>query len=272
MTIPTNGIAAPTAEKETGRYTLQNLSRAIDVLDILAANVGGISVSDVARAADCSKSTAFAVLQTLEERNLVSSSGDRFQRRYKLGLGLARLGQLAVDSVSVLEAAMPYLEQLTAITRLSARVATLSKGTAVVLGQVDGPNSIRFDLNMGGRERLHCTGIGKAILSQFTDQEVIELAEQTGLPTPTAKTIPSIDALITNLALVRKRGFAVDDEEDALGILCVGAAIFDHTGNCTGGVSVTGLKAGFTSERVMSVGAAVTAAAQGISRRLGAQL
>lgn len=262
--------AGAAAADQGGRYTLRSISRAIDALDVLASADASMSVSDVARALGASKSTAFAILQTLEERNLVSSAGEGFQRRYTLGLGLARLGHRAVSRVSMLDAAMPHLERLTKITKLSSRVATMSQGIAVVLGQVDGPNSIRFDLNMGGRERLHCTGIGKAILGRYTDEEVVDLAEQTGLPKRTAYTITSIDALLVDVAKVRERGFSVDDEEDAEGVLCIGAPLIDHTGSCAGGISVTGLKVSLSVERVFRVGEAVIAAAEAISQRMGA--
>ncbi len=253
-----------------GRYTLKSISRAVDALEVLAVSDTAMGVSDVARQLSTSKSTAFAILRTLEERNLVSSTGEGFQRRYTLGLGLARLGHRAVSRVSILDAAMPHLERLTKMTKLSSRVATMSQGIAVVLGQVDGPNSIRFDLNMGGRERLHCTGIGKAILGRYSDSEVVDLAQQTGLPKRTGYTITSIDALLADIAKVRERGFSVDDEEDAEGILCIGAPLLDHTGACAGGISVTGLKMSLPLDRVMRVGEAVMATAEAISRRMGA--
>ncbi|MEA9983943.1 MULTISPECIES: IclR family transcriptional regulator [Subtercola] len=257
------------ADATAGRYTLRSISRAIDALEILAAAETSMGVSDVARALGASKSTAFAILQTLEERNLVSSAGEGFQRRYELGLGLARLGHRAVSRVSMLDSAMPHLERLTKMTKLSSRVATMSQGIAVVLGQVDGPASVRFDLNMGGRERLHCTGIGKAILGQCTDAEVIELAEQTGLPRHTDYTITSIDALLDDIRKVRERGFSVDDEEDAEGVICIGAPLIDHTNACAGGISVTGLKVSLSADRVMRVGELVMATAEAISQRMG---
>jgi IclR family acetate operon transcriptional repressor len=263
-------IDDPTPGSGAGRYTLRSVSRAIDVLDILAATDDAMSVSEVSRALHNSKSTAFAILQTLEERNLVSSTGDGFQRRYTLGLGLARLGHRAVSRVSLLDASMPHLQRLTKITRLSSRVATMSQGSAIVLGQVDGPHSIRFDLNMGGRERLHCTGIGKAILGRYTDAQVAELGERTGLPRRTSRTITDVETLLADVAQIRQRGYSIDDEEDAEGILCVGAALTDHTGACAGGISVTGLKMGLPPERLVRIGEAVVGAAEAISRVMGA--
>ena len=265
-------MTSPNTSDAAGRYTLRSISRAIDALEILAASDTSLGASDLARELGASKSTAFAILQTLEERNLVSSSGEGFQRRYALGLGLARLGHRAVSRMSLLDAAMPHLEQLTKTTKLSSRVATMSQGIAVVLGQVDGPNLIRFDLNMGGRERLHCTGIGKAILGRYTDAEVVDLAEQTGLPRRTAHTITSIDALLRDIAAVRERGFSVDDEEDADGVLCIGAPLIDHTGACAGGISVTGMKINQSRERVMRLGDVVMSTAAAISRQMGADV
>jgi len=146
----------------------------------------------------------------------------------------------------------------------------MSQGTAIEIGKVDGPHSIRFDLNMGGRERLHCTGIGKAILGRYSDAEVAEVAERTGLPKRTGHTITNVEALLADVARIRKRGYSIDDEEDADGVLCVGAALIDHTGACPGGISVTGLKVGLPQERVLRIGEAVIAAAEAISRDMGA--
>ena len=252
------------------RYRVQSVDRAIDVIEALAAADGGLGVTELARQLGRAKSAVFALLQTLEERGFVESTGTASARRYSLGLALARLGQRAASQVTLLDVALPYLHELTEASGQSSRVAVLSQGAALVVGQVDGPSTVRFDLNMGGRERLHCTGMGKAILAQLDDEAALALVRETGLPKHTARTIDTQDGLLAELATIRARGFAIDDEEDAEGIFCIGAALRDHTGACCGAVSVTGIKARFREQSIAPLCRAVSDAATAISHRLGA--
>ena len=252
------------------RYRIRSVDRALEVLDVLAAATTGLGVSAIARQLGASKSAMFAVLQTLESRNLVSSAGDVTSRVYTLGLGLARLGDRALQQVSLRDVAMPHLAELGAATKLSARVSVLEGESAVVVGQVDSPAGVRFNLNMGGRERLHCSGMGKAILACQPEAVVRADAERHGLVARTRHTIIDTEALLADLAKVRKRGFALDDEEDAEGVCCIGAPVFDHRNGCTGAISVTGLKPMFPPADVLRIGTLVVGTAGRISRELGA--
>lgn len=270
--METTGLA-PGASADDGRpatgYRVQAVDRAIDTMLALAGRVEPQSVTQIAKAIGASKSSAFAMLQTLEARGLVDSSGEGLARGYTLGLTLARLGHHATRQVTLTDAALPRLRQLTAATKLSSRVAVCADGHAVIIGQVDGPSAVRFNLNMGAREPLHSSGIGKSILASFSDEEVREFVAAALPDRRTERTLTTADELIAEAGRIRKRGFAVDDEEDAAGILCIGATLHDHTGGCAGAISVTGLKVNFPRARVFEVGAMVRAAAEEISQRLG---
>src|SRR5215813_6941023 len=102
------------------------------------------------------------------------------------------------------------------------------------------------------------------------DEEGIRrMCAETGLVPRTAHTITDIDTLLDNLAVARRLGFAVDDEEDAEGIICVGAAFFGHDGSCAGAVSVTGIKSDLPVWRVNELGRTVRRAADQVSEELG---
>lgn len=257
------------APPEDARYQVRSVGRALDLLDRLAASQEAVGLSDLARQVGASKSATYAMLQTLCARGLVDSTGEGFARRYTLGMGLARLGHQAARQVTLTDLAQPYLRELTGLTHLGSRVATFDGARAVMLAQVDGPTAVRFNLHMGSREELHCSGIGKAILSTFDDETVRELLGGRDLPRRTARTLTTVEALLVDLQQARERGFAVDDEEDADGICCVGAPVFDHSGGCAGALSVTGLKVSFPGSRVREVGHLVRTSAAALSARLG---
>jgi IclR family acetate operon transcriptional repressor len=141
----------------------------------------------------------------------------------------------------------------------------------VVIGRVDAQQSaVRFAANLGKREHLHSSAVGKAMLATMSDERVLEIAAATELPAKTAHTIVDSAALLRDLSTVRRRGYAVDDEEDTEGVFCVGAAVVDHTACCVAAISATGLKLGLPPWQIEQLGQTVRDHAVRISAELGA--
>ncbi|GAA2879679.1 IclR family transcriptional regulator [Streptosporangium fragile] len=250
---------------------MRSVARAADVLEALAggAQGAGMSVTDVAAACGLSKSAAFATLYTLRHYGLVADDGEGMNRRYRLGMALARLGNRAQDQLSLRDLARPTLVELTRLTGMNSRLAVPESDQAVVVDQVSNGERIQVDLRMGTRELPHCTGLGKALLAEMADADVSQLIERVGLPRRTSHTITDLPTLMAHLKTVRELGYAVDDEEDADGIFCIGSALRDHTGACAGAISITGLKRDLPAWRYQELGRQVREAAERISRDLG---
>lgn len=256
---------------ENDRYRVKSVDRAVAVLEALAvAGPDGLTVSEVGKDVGASKSTAFALLQTLLDRGFVADSGEGASRRYRLGMALARLGDRVVSQIGVRDVAMPVLHELTDATGLTSRLAVLEDGWAVVVGRVDAPGAVRFTSQLGRRELPHSSGVGKALLATLPEARVRELVGVTGLPRRTDKTLTEVDVLLRDLAGARDRGYAVDDEEDAEGVFCVGATFTDHRGAVVGGISVTGLKLDLPAWRIHQLGETVRSHADRIAAALGA--
>ena len=187
-----------------------------------------------------------------------------------LGTALIRLGDRASQQLPLGELCRPALVELREATGMTARVALSEEGHPVFIERVDGPGGIRFHTPLGQREFAHATAAGKAILATMTDDEVRVLLGDGDvlLQRRTSHTIVSIDTLLADLAIARRRGYAVDDEEDADGVLCVGAAIFDHSDTCLGAVSVTGIKLDLPGWRIEEIGQTVQRHAEGITALL----
>jgi len=254
------------------RYRVQSVERAFQLLEALAdAGAEGRTLSELGRALGVSKSTAYAILQTLLMGGFVADAGSGMSRRYRLGMALARLGDVVVSQIALRDVAMPVMRDLTALTGLTSRVAVLDEPYAVVIGRVDAPRgTIRFTANLGKREHLHCSAVGKAMLAALPEATVYEIVAAAGLPGKTPKTIIDPVALQAELDAVLGRGYAIDDEEDAEGVFCVGSAVVDHTARCVGAVSVTGLKLDLPAWRVEQLGQTVHDHAARISGLLGA--
>lgn len=249
---------------------VQSVERALWMLEEIAkAGPDGVGMAELADRLGMSRSAVWATLQTLMSRGFVAETTGGYGRSYVLGMALARLGDQALSQMTIRDAAMPFLRRLSGATGLTSRVAILHESVVTVVGRHDAPGAVRFNLRFGQPELLHCSAVGKALLSALPERQVRELVEAQGLPRRTSRTITNIDDLLRHLGTVRSRGYAFDDEEDAEGIVCVGAPVYDHRGSAAAAISVTGLKQGIPGWRLDDVGSLVADHAQQISDKLG---
>lgn len=251
-----------------GRYEVKSVARALQLLDLLADHADdGLSVTEVAAAVGASKSATFAMLQTLVGYGYATDLGRG--PRYRLGPAVLRLADSHTKSMRLIELVRPAMRALTEATGWTSRLAIHEDGYPIFIDRVDGQGSIRFFTPLGIREMPHRSAAGKAILAELEESLVRTIAEDTGLPRRTPHTITDVDALLADLELVRGRGFAVDDEEDETGILCVGASFLGRDGQPAGAVSITGLKADLPEWKLHELGRTVRAHADQMAMAIG---
>src|ERR1700674_5337977 len=184
--MPDEGNHRPPAN---ARYRGQSLGRALDLLEAIGRHGReGARLSELAREQSLSKAATYAILQTLLAHGFVADLGSGTSRRYRLGLSLARLGDLAIANVALVDAALPVLHELTAELGLTSRVAILDDGYAVVVGRVDAPGAVRFDAALGRRELPHCSAVGKALLAMLPAEQARTILSRGKLPVRTPHT------------------------------------------------------------------------------------
>lgn len=152
---------------------------------------------------------------------------------------------------------------------MTARLAMNEAGYPVFLERIDGEGSIRFHAPLGQREEPHATAAGKAILAYLPGDDVRALLAVAGMARYTPKTLTDVETLLSELDRVRGEGYALDDEEEAEGVFCVGSAFFDHQGACAGALSVTGLKLDVPLREVRQLGLTVKDHADRVTALLG---
>lgn len=265
-----SGAAEQVAEVKPRTQRVQSVERAIGMLDLIAqAGADGLGVAELADRLLLSRSAVWATLQTLLAHAYVAETTTGYGRRYVLGMALARLGEQALSQVTVRDVAIPFLRALSEATGLTSRIVILDDSVVTVVGRHDAPGAVRFNLQFGQPELLHCSAVGKALLSSLPEDEARELVQAQGLPQRTSRTITEIDDLLRHLKVVRSRGYALDDEEDAEGIVCVGAPVHDHRGTAAAAISVTGLKQAISQWRLDELGDIVANYASQVSHKLG---
>ena len=253
------------AEDRGGR--VQSLTRALALLNLLAQHEDGMTLTDAARAAGLAPSTAHRLLTTLQHERFVRFDGEN--ARWLVGLQAFSVGSAFLHTRDLGRSARPVLRRLVDETGETANLGVEDDGMAVYLGQVQSRQLMRAIVKPGGRVFMHGSGVGKALLAALPPAEAVRIVRQRGLPVFTPRTITDEARLLRHLEEVRARGFAVDDEEYAVGLRCVAAAVFDEDGAAMGAVSVSGPAVRVTRERVGELGEAVRRGADGLTLDLG---
>ena len=226
-----SGDAPASVEPVAGRYTVRSVARALRLVEAVAEGPAeGRSLSDLARELGTSKSATLALARTLSAFGYLREA--THGRGYALGTALIRLGDMAGQQIPLRDLCRPLIDELSRETKMTARAAVNDGGYPVFIDRVDGPGTVRFHTPLGQREVPYASAAGKAILAAMDEAAVRQVCAATGLRPRTTHTITDLGTLLDNLAAVRRRGFAVDDEEDAEGVICVGAAFFGHDGGC----------------------------------------
>lgn len=139
----------------------------------------------------------------------------------------------------------------------------------VYIDKVEGEQSIPMVSRLGMKVDLYSTASGKSILAFVPEKELKEYLKIVELKPKTPNTITNPRVLKRELEKIRKRGYAVDNEENEIGIMCVGVPIFDHNGYPVAGVSISGVARKFTEEKIEEYSDVLKEKAEEISRKLG---
>jgi DNA-binding IclR family transcriptional regulator len=139
----------------------------------------------------------------------------------------------------------------------------------VYIDKVDNTQAVRMRSRLGQRGHLHSTAAGKSLLAFIPEAELDAILRRLKLPALTESTITDPVRFREQLALVRRQGYAVDDEENEVGIRCIGSPIYDHSGRLSGALSISGWTITMTRERVPQLAAELLQTCQKISGQLG---
>lgn len=250
------------------RYRVGSVARALTILDLVADGPSeGLTLSDAARGLGISKSATYALVRTLVDADFLRAVDPG--PRYLLGMALVRLGDVATRSVPLRQICEPVLTEMVRDTGLTCRAAVATEGFPVFVARVDAHGAIRFSAPLGVREMPHTSSAGKAILANLPDDVVNRVMQETGMPPRTVKTITNPHDLSLDLDVTRRRGYAIDDEEDAEGVFCVGAPFFDHAGRVAGALSAIGIKRDLPAHRIAELGLRVRAGADQVTGLMG---
>jgi DNA-binding IclR family transcriptional regulator len=252
---------------EMKRDSVQSLERAFDLLEALAAG-GELGVTELANRTGLVPSTAHRLLHTLTKRGYVSQS--RETGRYLLGYKIVEVASGLEHRRERLRAvARPHLEGIQRATGETVNLVVLEADRVVYIDQVEGSRNVRMFTTVGTSVPAHTTGSGKAIMALGPPDLPGALYGDRELERLTNRTLTTLAALEDDFKRIRRRGYALDNEEHEEGVGCVAAPVFDHTGRPCSAISVSGPTARILHEHSSALGALLIERAGLASEALG---
>lgn len=253
---------------KSSENTVQSIDRVIDILEALAEEKGVCGITVLSQKTGLHKSTVHRLLNTLLQRGYIEKEPGN--DNYQLGMKILFLGSAILDRMDIRRIAKPFLEELSKLTKEVVHLAILDNGETVYIDKVEGTNSsIRMYSQIGKRGPVHCTGVGKVLLSELPDSEVENILFEKGMEKFTENTITDIVAFKAHLQEIRQKGYALDEMEHEEGIRCAAVPIRDLKGRIIASISVSGPIMRFTEDRVNNLISELLKASEDISYQLG---
>ncbi|HYD64623.1 IclR family transcriptional regulator [Azospirillum sp.] len=257
-------------EKAAKGQSVQSLTRAMSLLTILGRAGGPMHLSDLAQQAALSPSTAHRLLTTLQQERYVRF--DQAARGWAVGVQAYITGANFLKTRSLLDVAKPRMRRLMEESCEIVNLAVEEDGEAVYLARVGGPRVVDPAVPEGDRTLLHCSAVGKALLSGMPEARVQDILTQRGMRRFTRTTVSSLPALHAELALIRSRGYALDQEERVPGLCCVAAPIHDENARVIGALSLSGCNRRMADGRAAALGEMARRTAAAVTMEIGGRL
>lgn len=249
---------------------IQAAERIFRILEYIAEN-GSTGVVEIGAALDIHKSTVHRMLLSLISMGYVIQ--DEKTGKYELTFKLVRLSSQFLSKIDMYTITHPYIEKLAnecqetvhMVRRTGFEVVYIDKFEPIGIRE----SSIRMASHIGLLRPMYCSGVGKAILAELPIEEVREIWTQCIPAKKTQYTITSLEQLEEELSIVRECGYALDNEENEIGVRCIAAAVKDYQNNVNYAFSISAPVSRLTDERVLQLSEHVLKMKEELSKRMG---
>ncbi|WAH38059.1 IclR family transcriptional regulator [Alicyclobacillus dauci] len=254
-------------ENHTSDYrTLSSLKNALLALKCFTMEEPEKGITEIAQSLGLSKSTVHRVMTTLAEEGFVLR--DEHTHRYRLGLSVLSLGGIIMSNLEIYREGQHLLEEFVNRFDETVHLAVLENYSTVYVSKLECKHPIKISTHLGGKNPLHCTSSGKAILASQKEEMIDEVIRR-GLEKRTRSTITDPHQLKVALSEIRKAGYAISRSELREGVHSVAVPVRDYTRQVIGAVTVVGPAERFTEEKMKSFARTLESMGKEISSRLG---
>lgn len=256
------------ARRTEQRNPVKSLVKALEILKLYRPGKSEWSVGEMVEELGYHKSSVQRLVTTLEAHGFLERPRPP-RSRFVLGPITLMLGNVASQGIDLRSVARPHLQNLVDATGETAHLCVVDQSQCYYLDKIDSGKAVRIATYVGQRLPLHCSAVGKTLMSGMAAEEVDRVIAECGLPRFTDTTITDRQRLMEELDRIRKTGCAHDNEEYEVGLRCVAAPVVDSLGRVVAAISVAGPVQRFTTYELDRFTAFVKEAAARVSERLG---
>lgn len=248
------------------QHTVRVIDRVFDIIEQVAASSTPMSLSDIAKSTDMSKSTVHRLLTAMCARHYIEKNPDS---TYSIGYKLMETVSLHINSLELLTEAKPFLTSLMRDLHLTAHMGILDGCDVIYLEKMDVYPNTRLYTQVGFRSPAYCSSMGKCLLSCLSGEELDHTLHACDFKRYTPNTITDMQEFKRYLRVVRRQGWAMDNEEYQQGHRCIGAPVYDYRGTPVAAISASGSTSQLTDNTLESVIREVKQAAAKLSQKMG---
>lgn len=246
---------------------VQALARALAILDALASADGPLSLRDIANCVGLPRSTCHRLLTTMQSLSYVRFESD--SREWHVGRQAFSVGSAFLRARNLGSISRPMMKLLSTQIQETVNLSRIENGKLTYFEQATSKQPVMSFARPGAVAPPHTTAAGKAILAHLPLSEQEKALDTIELRPKTTRSIQEVGSLLSDLHESRDRGFAIDNEENCVGIRCIAVPIFDETGRPCAALSVSGGINRIPRERFEALATALQAKAVCISREIG---
>lgn len=246
---------------------IQSVERALFILELFDQKNKELSLKEISEKMSLTKGTVHGLIKTLESKKYLIQNP--VNQKYKLGMKLFELGIRVSNNLNLRQIGSPYVKNAFKRLEETVHLVGFDGHEAIYIDKAEGHNALRIYSQIGKRAPLYCTGVGKAILAFLIESEATEILNNLELKAFTNKTITDKEEIMKQLQQIRKQGFSIDNEEIEIGLQCIAAPIFDHSGKVIGSISTSIPKARLTEQKLEEAIDCIRKSSIKISNELG---
>jgi IclR family transcriptional regulator, KDG regulon repressor len=256
------------SERSKSENGIKSVVKTLGLLKLFSPQHPVWSAEDMVSSLGYHKSSVQRILVTLEKERFLSKVTPR-RSEYRLGPEILFLGNVAEVSLDLRSVARPTMADLVQRVQETCYLCVPDQGQCLYIEKVECSQPIRIIHQVGQRNPLYCTGVGKALMSGMTDAEIDRLIKTQELKAHTRHTITDPRRLKRELEVIRRKGVALDNEELNLGVKCVAAPIKNRSSAVVAAISLSGPAQRFTKTAIRRIEKHLKQASMEISKTLG---
>lgn len=219
--------------KNDDQYLATTVLKAIDILNLIAQQQ--VTATEISHELKINKTTVHRLLYTLEHAGYIEQLPQT--HTYRIGIKLVGICSARVNDIEIITEAKPHLLKLVHEINQPVHLGVYQAGNAVYIDKIDVINTVRIYSAIGKTIPVHCSAIGKALLLDWSDEEIIETLNRVGMPSFTNETITEPEIIVKQIHTARKCGYTVDNGEHENNVCCIASPIYDYRNKIVAAIS-----------------------------------